>query len=118
MLGNCMPLLYDLVALVLGKLKGGKPDLVVLGYLWMIVLFLLLCTLVSEFVGTWSGLVAVVIEKIPSLVWTLLYCPDEFVAPVRVAVPPAVVDQLVAGFGAFVAAAAIVFVPVGPYNFS
>ena len=69
-LGNCLPLQHNLVVLVLEKLKGGKPDLVVSGYLLMIELSLLLCTLVSEFVGTWNGLVAVVIGKIPSLVWT------------------------------------------------
>ncbi len=84
----------------------------------MNVLFRLLYTLVSESVGTWNGLVAVVIGKIPSLVWTLLCCPDEFVALALDVVSIAVFGQLVADFGAFVAAAAIVSVPVGPYSFS
>ena len=113
-LGNCMPL----VALVLERLKGGKLDSVAIGYQWMILLFRLLCTLVTEFVETWSGLVAAVIGKIPSLVWTLLCCPDAFVAPVLVAVPLVVVVRSVIDFATSVAVVATVFVLVEPCSFS
>ena len=81
----------------------------------MFVSFPLLCTLVSEFVETWNGLVAVVIGKIPSLVWTLLCCPDGSAALVLVAVPLVVVVRLVIDSATFVVVVATVFALVGPY---